>query len=297
LGLVEIGAHFIEIHRRVPEADWVAARLFVTSRSTPEDLVAFAPTWADPLGRMYFGPAVATVAREGRPDEARFPRAYEVSLRGAHLPALADWTREDVSRFGGVTVTTLRNPAPVSILEDLVSLVGAGSPRIRVSRVDGNRESECSYGHGSVQSGGLGYGPAIPGNRFSCPGGGFVGVSVVADLDYVARQCIFAPPSGGGVLRLRFSEVAFGDMLRGHHTLYVEAERGKTGAPVSLAFKTDSTPLGTVFHRDGDGWKPFGFDTGQLKGQRADLIVDISSSGDRRTYCFEAITEGKASAP
>jgi hypothetical protein len=296
LGLVELGAHVLEVNWTVPEADWTAARQYVVARSQPEDLVAFAPRWADPLGREHFGPTVATIAREARPDEARFPHAFEVSIRNAHVAGLISWPKQSVAHFGNVTVTTLENPNPVRVLEDLVSLVGSGSRRVRVFRMDGGRESECSYVRGTPQTGGLGFGPAIPGDRFVCSGGGFVGVSVVSDLDYVPRQCVYAPPSGG-TLRVRFEDVAFGEALCGHHGLYVEAERGRTGAPVTLAFRADSATIGSVVHRDGEGWKSFEFATLNLKGQSRDLVVDVASTGDRRLYCFEAVTAGKADAP
>ncbi len=263
------------------------ARDYVASHAEPEDLVAFAPRWADPLGRRYFGADIATVAREARPDETRFPRAFEVSLRGAHLSSVAAWRREDVKRFGGVTVTTWQNPAPARVLDDLVSMVGP--LRMRASRVDGSREVDCPFGQGATQSGGLGYGPAVGGSRFVCPGGGFVAESVVADLDYSPHRCIYAP-AAGGTLRLRFVGVRFGRFLHGYHGLYVEAERGGSGAPVTLAFKVGDSNLGSVVHRDGDGWKPFELGTDALSGQRADLVAEITSSGDRRMYCFEADT-------
>lgn len=296
VGLIELGAHVLQTRWTVPDADWTAARQYVVARCQAEDLVAFAPRWADPLGRQHFGASVANITREGRPDEKRFPRAFEVSIRNAHVPALTAWPVESIAHFGAVTVATLKNPNPARVLGDLVSAVGSGSPRVRVSRVDGGRELDCPYVRGAPQTGGLGFGPGIPGERYVCQGGGFVGVSVVADLDYFPRRCIYAPPMGGA-LRVRFAGLEFGDVLRGHHGLYVEAERGKTGAPVTLSFRTDSTTLGSVVHRDGEGWKPFEFSTASLDGQSRELVVEVSSSGDRRLYCFEAVTEGRTQAP
>ncbi len=284
LGIVELAAHLVQAHSVVPESDWQAARDYVAAQAKPDDLVAFAPRWADPIGRETFGPRLATVEREARADETRFPRALEVSIRGAHLPAFEGWRREAEQRFGGVTVTTWDNPAPAQVIDDLVSLVDP--QHLRVSRGD----TECTFTHGSPTSGNLGFGPAIPGDRFVCPGSGFVGASVVADLDYVPHRCIFAPPPGSSPLHLRFLDVRFGHTLHGHHALYVEAERDRTGAPVTIAFSAGGSELGRVVHRDGEGWKPFEFDTSALAGQRGELSVEISSSGSRRLYCFEADT-------
>jgi hypothetical protein len=282
VGLVELFAHVAQTRPAASDADWNAARDFVASQAKPEDLVAFAPKWVDPLGRMHFGSGLATLSREGRPDDSRFVRAFEVSLKGGHLAELADWRRSDVHAFGGVTVTTWENPSPAHVVEDLVSMVDPH--RMRVSRGDG----ECTYQRAGTQSGGLGYGEGVPSERFVCPGGGFVAVSVVADLDYVPHRCIYAPPNGGVPVHIRFLDVHFGTTLHGHHAIYVEAERDKRGAPVRLTLRTAGGELGTVEHRDGDGWKPLELDTASLAGQTGELDVEVSSSGDRRMYCFEA---------
>lgn len=285
LGLFELGAHVVQTHSVATDGDWAAARDFVKAQARPEDLVAFAPWWVDPVGRMQFGPQLATVEREARPDETRFPRAFEVSIRGAHLPVFDGWRRAGEQRFGRVAVTTWENPAPAQVLDDLVSRVDP--QHLRVSRGD----ADCNFVHGTAQSGNLGFGPTIPGDRFACQGTGFAGVSVLADLDYVPHRCVFAPPSGAVPLRLRFADVRFGRTLHGHHALYVEAERDRRGAPVTLTFKAGDVTLGTLVHRDGDGWKPFELDTSALAGQKGELTAEISSpGGDRRLYCFEADT-------
>jgi hypothetical protein len=284
-GLLELGAHAVQTRSVVPQADWEAARDWVAGQLRPDDLVAFAPRWADPIGRETFGPSIATLEREARGDETRFSRAFEVSIRGAHLSALAPWKRVGERRFGGVTVTTWENPAPARVIDDLVSMVDPR--RMRVER----GEAGCVFVHGGAQSGGLGFGPAVPGDRFACPGGGFVAASVVADLDYVPHRCIYAPPPASGVVRIHFRDVRFGHALHGHHALYVEAERDRAGAPVTLTFRVGDEVLGTLVHRDGDGWKPFELDTSALAGQAAQLVAEIASpGGERRLYCFEADT-------
>ena len=296
VGLLELGAHLVQAHSVVHESDWKSARDFVVGASQPDDLVTFAPRWVDPIGRQEFGPDVATLQREARPDESRFPRAFEVSIHGAHDPTLDGWRRTEERSFGRVTVATLENPSPVHVLDDLVAFVGP--QRMQVSRLDGDHATECAFAHGSPLSGGLGAGPAVPGDRFACPSGGFVAASVAADLAYRPRRCIYAPPQGGkSVLRVRFLGVRLGRTLHGHHGIYVEAERNRTGAPVTLTFKVGDTVVGSVVHNDGDGWKPFEFDTSSLLNStsatgRADVVAEIESpSGDRRMYCFEADTQ------
>ena len=283
VGVLELGAHAVQTHTVVPDSDWTEARAYVASKATTVDLVAFAPRWTDPIGREIFGADIATLEREAPGDDSRFPRAFEVSIRGKHVEALHGWRRLEERQFGAVTVSTLENPAPAHVIDDLVTMTGAG--RVRVSRGD----RDCPWMHGAPQSGGLGFGPAVPGDRFACPGGGFAGVSVVADLDYIPHRCVFAPPVGGAPLVLRFLGVHMGRAIHGHHALYVEAEHVK-GAPVTIAFSIEGKPIGTAIHRDMEGWKGFELDTSDFAGQEADLVAEIASSGERRTYCFEADT-------
>ena len=300
VGLLELGAHLVQTHSAIADGDWRGARDYVGSQIKPEDLVSFAPRWVDPIGREQLGPSLATLEREARPDESRFPRAFEVSIRGAHDASLDGWRQTGEQRFGAVTVRTLENPQPVQVLEDLVSMVGA--ERMQVSRVDGDKVTDCPFTHAAPAGGGLGAGPALPGDRFVCPGGGFVAASVAADLDYRPRRCIYTTPPGGGrsLMRIRFLGVRLGRALHGHHGLYVEAERNKSGAPVTITFRVGDQVVGSVVHHDGEGWKPFEFDTSDLAGARtghdgeagrADLVAEIGApNADRRMYCFEADT-------
>jgi hypothetical protein len=297
VGILELGAHVVQTHSTIADGDWRSARDYVAAQLKPEDLVSFAPRWVDPIGRERLGPEIATLGREARPDESRFPRAFEVSIRGAHDALLEGWRQTDERRFGGVTVRTLENPDPVHLLDDLVSMVGA--QRMQVSKVDGGKTIDCPFTHSAPAGGGLGFGPALPADRFVCPGSGFVAASVAADLDYRPRRCIYTAPGGQGLLRIGFLGVRLGHALHGHHGLYVEAERNRSGAPITLTFRIGDRVVGSVVHHDGEGWKPFEFDTSELaaeasedgRGGRADLVAEIgATSPDRRMYCFEADT-------
>lgn len=290
VGVVELGLHVKQVYGVVPERDWLAARDVVKGVVKPDDLVVFAPAWADPLGRRYFGRDIATVEREARPDDTRFPRAIEVSIRGEHDADLAGWHEAAKQKVGAITITTLENPHPAHLLDDLVT--HATASRMSVAHVEGGRAQDCVFMHGPVKTGNLGFGPAIPGDRAECAGGGFVGVTVFAVLDYTARRCIYAPPPGGsGATRITFHDVTMGRALHGHHGLYAEAERNKTGTPVKIAFSIGDESLGKLTHEDGDGWTEFELDTTPWAGKKADVVAEISSTnGTRRMYCFEADT-------
>ena len=290
VGLLEFGAHLVQIHSGPRDDDWRAAKTFIESQVKPDDLVAVAPRWAEPLAGMHLGPELLTMDRAARPDESRFPRALEVNMRGAHLPAFAGWAREGEQRFGDLAVTTWRNPSPAHVIVDLVAALGPQTAA--VSYVDGDREAACPYGRGSPISGGLGFGPTIPAERFDCRGRGMVvGVTIVADLDYHPRRCIYAPAPSRGALRIRFSNVRFGTVLHGFHGLDAEAERHRQGADVTLKISAGDTWTSSVIHRDGEGWKAFELGTDELAGKTEDLIFEVASpGGEGRKYCFTADT-------
>jgi hypothetical protein len=160
-----------------------------------------------------------------------------------------------------------------------------------VSLVNGQHETSCPWIRGPVLTGGLGYGPSSPAERFACPGGSEVAVTVISDPTYRPRRCIYAPPLGGAnVLRLRFASVTFGHALHGHHAIAAEADHSH-GPPVTIAFRTSAGLLGEFTRRDGTGWTPFETPTDNVAGRAAELTVDISAArGDSRQYCFEADT-------
>ncbi len=289
IGLVELSAHVVQATTTIPEADWTAARDAVKKAAGPEDLVAFSPRWIDPVGREYFKTDLATIAREARPDDARFPRALEVSIRGEHLSELEGWKVEGKERFGKITVTTFDNPSPVTILDDLVA--HAAPSRAQVTLVEGGSESDCPWTHGSPQTGQIGFGPALPADRFVCGRSAFVATSVIQALDYRPHECVYVPPVGGSaILRVRFVDVEFGRALHGYQAIAWDAARFGS-PPVTLVWKTSGRILARLVEQDTDGWKPFEIDTSDLAGQKGDLVAEVSApSNAHRQYCFQADT-------
>jgi hypothetical protein len=286
VGLVELALHVRETGEVVPDADWVAARELVKADFKPDDLVLFAPFWADPLGREFFGDDLAGIKREARPDETRFARAYEVSIRGQHRSEIAGWKKVSERSAGKVTIGLYENPAPARVLTDLVDLVHPD--RLTVTRVEGGVESPCGFQRGTGQPGGLGVpqGVAIPGDRFVCGSGGYVGVAVLHALDHHPHLCIFA--AAGPVVRLRFSGVVFGASLHGHSGVQWLVDRSPNAERITVAFSAFDRSIGVNPHRVGTGWTAFELPTEELAGKRGDLIAEVT--GGARHYCFEADT-------
>ncbi|MFO0678998.1 MAG: hypothetical protein U0169_20890 [Polyangiaceae bacterium] len=281
VGVVEYGLHVWQVRDVVSDADWAGARELVQRTAKPEDLVTFAPRWIGPVAQMHFGDGIASLPRIAHADVTRFPRAIEVSVRGRHDDELSGWRTSQEERAGKVTVRVLENPSVLPVLVDLVT-------RVETRQVSVARDSTpCAPVDGAAQTGQLGYGTAIPGHRFQCAAG-FLGASVLADLEYRPRRCIYAqPPGGGSTLHLAFPGVKMGTSLMGHHAISVHQERDKTGASVALTVRVGDKTLGRNVHADGEGWKSFEFDTRPLEGQTVEVLVDVSSAAGGRPYCFE----------
>ncbi len=291
VGLVELALHVKQTSLDVvPDSDWTAARDAVKAELRPEDLVVFAPFWADPLGRRSFGDDIATIPREARPDETRFPRAFEVSIRGAHVPELESWKKVSEKHVGKITITLLENPAPAKVLTDLVTLVRPET--LSVSRVEGNgTEVPCSFSRGASVGGStvVPQGTLTPADRFVC-GQGHVGVAVLHALDHHPHLCIFASPAQSSTLRLVFKGVTFGGALHGHSGIQWVTERTPSAERVEVAFSAFDRPLGQHSHKVGVGWVGYEFPTPELAGKKGDLVAEITGPQSQRYFCFEADT-------
>jgi hypothetical protein len=290
IALLELATHFVQVNRVVSDDEWLAARDAVRTLVKPTDLVVMAPYWTDPIGRELFKDEILSLAREARPDASRFPRAIEVSIRGQHDPELRDWSRTSTQNVGPVTLTVFDNPSYRPILDDLVDHVAPGRMNVLVPSRQGM--TECAFGRGKVETGGLGFGPAIPAGRFQCPGGGMVAATVMQPGDYRPHQCVFAPSLGGGkTMRIAFQDVTFGDVLHGHAGIEWDATAHADDPPVTLVWKKGDSTLGRIVAGNTDGWKSFELSTGDVKGQKGELVAEVSSpSGRGRMYCFEADT-------
>jgi len=272
----------------VPESDWELARDAVKPELQPNDLVVFAPFWADPLGRRAFGHEIATMKREGRSDVRRFARAFEVSIRGAHDEELASWKKVKETKHGAVTVSLLENPAYTQVIDDVLDMVSPD--RLTVSRVDNGVEQACSFQRGSSQGGStvVPQGLLVPADKFVCQGG-HVGISVLHGLDHHPHVCLYATPMQGASVRMKFSNVTFGPSLHGHSGIQWLVERTPNPEKVAVAFSALDRPIGTHYHKVGAGWVGFELPTPELDGKKADLVAEIAPSSQRQ-FCFEVTT-------
>ena len=90
--------------------DWARTAEVVSHGWQPGDLVVFAPTWIDPVGRKWLGDLLS-IDDAARMDAARYQRIWEVSARNASAPE-ARGTPTFATRFGALRITRFERPAP-----------------------------------------------------------------------------------------------------------------------------------------------------------------------------------------
>jgi hypothetical protein len=219
-----------------------------------------------------------------------------VSTRGAHDEGLVGWKKVKSENAGSIVVSLYENPAFTKVTDDTVDLVTP--ERLTVSHVDASgTEQPCPYQRGTSAGGStvVPQGLLTPADKFVCQGG-HVGVAVLHALDHHPHLCIFATPTPGATLRLKFSGVTFGTGLFGHSGVQWVDERTPTPDKVSIAFSAFDRPIGTHLHKVGVGWVGFEFPTSELVGKKGDLVAEIGPSPHRQ-FCFEATTRQREAAP
>lgn len=292
VALVEFFAQ-VGIAARVPrERDWRAAHDFIARNKHDGDLVASAPLWTDPLARQYLSDLIA-MRDAARPDATRYRRALVVTAYGQNNPDLRGWRQESERSFGRLTVRTMVNPQPATVLYDFTEHLRP--PEASASRVLDEPHPCEFHDHLFVAGGGLGQG-ALPGpERFQCAPEPwlYIGLTTLEDMEHRGRRCIWSHPTAGGAMVTRFTNVPLGTRIHGHHAIAYEAERGddfgNVGGPVELRVLVDDHEVGTDDHRDGEGWKLFEFDTRAYAGSPHTVSFEVRAENPgNRHYCFEA---------
>lgn len=291
LGLGEAAAH-VYFARRPPAFDeWSEVTPAVRAMKRDGDLVVIAPAWADPAGRRALADELMPLRDVARPDVSRYAHAIEVSILGARSEELLAFREIDRRAVGRFLLRRVENPAPAAVVYDFVDHLDPAVVDVRGTEPP----VSCPWNpRATIAAGGLGGHPTFPAKRFECPGGVYfnVGVTVIADQDFQPRRCLWSHPLARGEIVTRFRDVPLGQVIRGHGGMYWIIEREKKGAPITLTVRVDGAVVGSVVHRDGDGWAPFEFALGARAGTRAATVeFAVSSTHYRdRHFCFEADT-------
>ena len=287
---VEVVGHLVIQSRVVPDTDWDAAAAFVRSEWRERDVVSAAPRWADPLMRRAVGDLLST-SSAGRADLEGFERLWVLSIRGHRAAEAPEGAPELVRSFGAVTVERWALPR-VEVHYDFADHVGEAS----VVRTEGDREVPCRLTRSGAQGGGLGSGPITPAERHVCDPGRpwlWVGTTVEEDLAMLPRRCVWQhPPGGEDVVRTTFAEVPLGERLVLHAGLWWEHERTMDHGLVSVRVLLDGVEIGTLVHRDGDGWKRLeAAIPEERRGGVGSVSIETSAPDPQfRTVCWAAST-------
>ena len=218
------------------DADWEAAAAEVRAGLRPDDLIVFAPGWADQIGRLHLGDVIP-VAMAARADADRYRRVWEVSIRGARAPEAVGARRLSEVRHGRVTVALYEKPAASLTYDFTAHLTDA---RITHRANDGRDEQPClSDGAGG----------------FRC--GGNLIERRTLEVDYRPRRGILAPVFYGRTEALEFANVPLGARLVGYTGLHDFNSRRHAFGPVDLRVLVDGQETLAVRHRNDDGWRRF----------------------------------------
>ena len=277
LPVTEVALHF-RARAAVPaESDWQRAAQLVRSELKPRDLIVSAPGWTDPLLRAVLGDRIGP-AMAGRSDLAGFERLWSLSIRGARPVEASSRAPALHKVFGQVTVERYEL-GPSSVRSDLVDRiasaeVSSGSRTCPLKRLSAPR------------GGGLGNGVLPPLERFQCDASTWMAEVVLEDLSITPRRCVFQPPGVGAPTRVLLRGVELSDQLVFYGGLYYEHERMRQGAPVVVTVLANGKPIGTLTHRDGDGWKKLEWKT---QPGLVDLAIEVrSTSRKQRGFCWAA---------
>ena len=260
---------------RVPSrASWRAAAADVRADWRGGDVVAFLPGWAQEGRGDFTGLNVIASERWDADSVASHKRVHLVASFGARVPAWlrAESTEEgDAKQFGGLTVTRWAR-TEASMRWDFVSNVG---------------QAEVTLVHAGA--------PAEPcakqGARFDCSQGGRFGWRWVGEHQLIAggraRRCLWAHPTTGATLRVRYPSVRVGRTLAISHALSDVVAR--SGSPVSLDVFLGDARVGALTQNTVAGWSRAQLDTSAAAGQTAPVTFEVRTPSDgARHFCFAA---------
>ncbi len=287
VALMEVVGHSVVRSRVPPDADWAAAANFLHDHYEQGDAFVAAPSWADPLMRLHVGDLIEPKAA-ARADLAPFERLWEVSIRG-HRTDLLDAAPSLERAFGRVRVRRF-DLGPSPVLYDFVDHIGEAHVRA------GDRPCRWQRMAPSPQ-GGLWRGPFWPAERHFCGPRPWlwVGETILEDLHFAPRRCVWQHPAQGVPIRATFRDVPLGERLVIHGGLYYAHEREGTRPPVTARVLVDEVEIGRLVHRDGDGWKGVELDPDPLGSGlvRGEVTIEVvADDPDMRSLCWAASTRG-----
>ncbi|MSP61373.1 MAG: hypothetical protein EXR72_13710 [Myxococcales bacterium] len=247
------------------DEDWAAAAGAVRTAHQPRDLIVFAPSWADQVGRRHLGD-LCTPEMAGRADDARYERVWELSIRGADAPE-ASGRILAASQHGRVRVRLYEKAPAVEIGYDFTARL----EEARVTQVptDGHGDETPCF---------------IDGAGFRCTSTRVERRTL--EVDYSPRRGILTPVDGALTTRIEFPAVTLGSTLVGWTALHDYFSRKNSDGPVDFALFIDGQQVHSVHHENSDGWRKFTVPVTQPGGPHAIRFEIRAPSAAWRTFGF-----------
>ena len=287
LALVETLGALTASWRVATAAEWDAAASDVRAGFRAGDLVVFAPSWSDPVGRLHLGDLVSP-EMAARADASHYGRAWEVSIRGARAAETqAPGARlVSESRHGRVRVALYQLPAPTLSRYDFCGHFADAEAFTFTARAPESARA-CTR-----DAGGFLCGPS------SGPYGSGRIEPRILEVDYLPRRGLLVPPQSGKVTRLVYKGVTLGAALVGYTALHDYYSRKSADGPVEFSVFIDGAPVYEVMHGNGDGWRRFAVDTTKYSPGLHEVRFEIESASPAwRTFGFFAETVAPPDAP
>jgi hypothetical protein len=291
VAVVELALAEVE-KRRVPtDAEWRAAAEAARGAKRPGDAVIVAPHWAGPLGRKAIGevdPAMINLKIVARSDLDVYPRVLELSDNGRDDPQTKGWKLLEERKFGHASLRVFENPKPQKLLRDLVDELGPETPASKIALVNGAPpvgaapSEACRWETGASRIPNMAQGPGTPYARWLCPpfdpNWTYVGETVITDLDYMPRRCMFMHPTDLATA-VTYPPRRIGTSVVAYVGLHVFTEREGNRSPLHVRIEVGGKEVAHARHKDGDGWLRFEGSTAEFAGQDQPVRVVTWAEG------------------
>ncbi len=290
LPCIELGWLAYTYHSVTTLEQWQQMAKVVRREWRSTDMIRTIPLWMDPLLRWVLGDLIS-IEKAGASDDTDWQRIWLVS-RGRSLKGLMPSGSPDFDRKFGSLRLRRWNVKTDHKLYNFVTHIDEAS----VSVTEGNRVNSCPRLIGRPSGGGLLTGPMAPADRFHCDKRRpwlWVGKTVVEDLDFQPRLCIWQHPGGAQPIRVTFPNVTLADAIVLYGGIYYMYERDHIHAPVTMRVFLNDVFVGQFRHVDGDGWKKYVVVTERAKGVLANVAIEVTASPpDFRGFCWSGYTRG-----
>jgi len=275
LAAIESGAMLVQHAAAPTEADWKAAAEKIRSERRPDEPVLFAPLWVEPLGRLHLGDQI-DMELLLLSDVDRHRRLFEISIRGAQHPWIADkkLRATDQWTFGAVRVALYQQSRVAEVLYDFTRKI----QEARVSRI-GRDVVPCPWSSTK--------------RRFTCDPArrwNWVGPHL-AEVDHRPHRCIYMHAVDHEVMRATFPAARVGTTLAGYTGIDDFENRKRSDAPVLLKVFIGPREAGAIQHQNAWRWHRFSIDTTSFSGQTHPVSFEVTSpKAFARVFCFAAET-------